>query len=215
MLTDWLRQDPADQPVAQMFEAALATIGTEKGWQMQLLGSPEVNAHLDRPYNAHAVLIYDFKVDIEKYLQANPDLGLQSLADMISRGEHHPAIEDSLLASVDIGDQHELYQQELAQRGHVRDSLERLMEQYGLDALAYPTIRQVAAPHGEEQMGTNCRLSANSGLPAISVPIGFDADGVPIGLELLGRPPAEQQLLNLSLTIENALSVRQLPSSTP
>jgi Asp-tRNA(Asn)/Glu-tRNA(Gln) amidotransferase A subunit family amidase len=64
-------------------------------------------------------------------------------------------------------------------------------------------------------MGTNCRLSANSGLPAISVPIGFDADGVPIGLELLGRAHSEQQLLNLSLTIENVLGARRLPASTP
>lgn len=215
VLTDWLRQDPADQPVAQVFEAALAAMGAQKGWQMLLLGSAELNDHLDRPYNGHAVLIYDFKVDIEKYLQANPGLGFQSLADMISRGEHHPVIEDSLLASVNIGDQHELYQQELAQRGQVRDSLERLMEQHGLDALAYPTIRQVAAAHGEEQMGTNCRLSANSGLPAISVPIGFDIDGVPIGLELLGRAHSEQQLLNLSLAVENALGVRRLPPSTP
>jgi amidase len=215
VLTDWLRQDPADQPVAQVFEAALAKMGAEKGWQTQALGSPEVNDHLDRPYGAHGVLIYDFKVDIEKYLQANPALGFQSLTDMISRAEHHPVIEDSLLASVGIGDQYELYRQELAQRVLVRDGLERLMEDHGLDALAYPTIRQVAAPHGEEQMGTNCRLSANSGLPAISVPIGFDADGVPIGLELLGRAHSEQQLLNLSLTIENVLGARRLPASTP
>jgi hypothetical protein len=42
-----------------------------------------------------------------------------------------------------------------------------------IDALAYPTIRSKANVIGEPQMGRNCQLSANSGLPAITVPAGF------------------------------------------
>jgi hypothetical protein len=64
----------------------------------------------------------------------------------------------------------------------------------GVEALAYPTIRRKANVIGELQMGTNCQLSANSGLPAIIVPGGFTADGLPVGLELLGRAWSEPQL---------------------
>jgi hypothetical protein len=42
-----------------------------------------------------------------------------------------------------------------------------------VEALAYPTIRRNANVIGETQVGSNCQLSANSGLPAIVVPGGF------------------------------------------
>lgn len=67
-----------------------------------------------------------------------------------------------------------------------------------LDALAYPTIRRKANVIGEAQGGTNCRLSSNSGLPAIVVPGGFTADGLPIGVELLGRAWSEPQLIKFA-----------------
>ena len=42
-------------------------------------------------------------------------------------------------------------------------------------------------------------ISANlSGIPAISIPVGFDNLGLPIGLQLIGRSFDEQGLLNLA-----------------
>ncbi|CAM8941559.1 unnamed protein product [Rhodiola kirilowii] len=40
------------------------------------------------------------------------------------------------------------------------------------------------------------------GLPAISVPIGYDKQGLPIGLQLIGRPWAEATLLRLASAVE-------------
>ena len=40
---------------------------------------------------------------------------------------------------------------------------------------------------GQTQAGTKCHLSANSGLPAIVVAGGFTSDGMPVGVELIGR----------------------------
>ena len=88
------------------------------------------------------------------------------------------------------------------------------MAEHELDALAYPTIRRVADELGREQMGTNCRLAANSGLPAISVPAGL-LEGLPVGLELLAESWSEQKLLDLAWTVESTLDLRRLPSSTP
>ena len=68
---------------------------------------------------------------------------------------------------------------------------------------------------GEMQMGTNCQLSANSGLPAITVPGGFTADGLPVGVELLGRAWSEPELIKFAYAYEQATRHRRPPDSTP
>uniref|UniRef100_A0A7N0ZWT6 Amidase domain-containing protein n=2 Tax=Kalanchoe fedtschenkoi TaxID=63787 RepID=A0A7N0ZWT6_KALFE len=40
------------------------------------------------------------------------------------------------------------------------------------------------------------------GLPAITIPIGYDKEGLPIGLQLIGRPWAEATLLRLASAVE-------------
>jgi Asp-tRNA(Asn)/Glu-tRNA(Gln) amidotransferase A subunit family amidase len=68
---------------------------------------------------------------------------------------------------------------------------------------------------GEQQTGDNCHLSANSGLPAISVAAGLGDDGVPVGIEFLGRPWSESLLLGLAHAYEQANDHRRPPASTP
>jgi aspartyl-tRNA(Asn)/glutamyl-tRNA(Gln) amidotransferase subunit A len=41
-----------------------------------------------------------------------------------------------------------------------------------------------------------------AGLPAVSVPCGFDAGGLPIGLHLIGRPFDEPTLLGVAAAYE-------------
>jgi amidase len=40
------------------------------------------------------------------------------------------------------------------------------------------------------------------GLPAISIPFGLDADGMPVGVQLVGRPCEEELLLELAVQLE-------------
>ena len=70
-------------------------------------------------------------------------------------------------------------------------------------------------PLGEKQPGSNCTLSANSGLPAITVPAGFTDDGLPVGLEILGREWDEAKLLKFAFAYEQATHHRRPPESTP
>jgi aspartyl-tRNA(Asn)/glutamyl-tRNA(Gln) amidotransferase subunit A len=81
-----------------------------------------------------------------------------------------------------------------------------------VDVLITPTIRTCLPTLAETDIdngppGTEHRfmaVSANTrpfnylGLPAISVPCGFDPNGCPIGLQIAGRPFAEGRILNVA-----------------
>jgi hypothetical protein len=81
--------------------------------------------------------------------------------------------------------------------------------------MIYPTLRRKAARIGEPQLGSNCQLSSNSGLPALGIPAGFTDDGVPVGMELLGTDFSDAELLSMGFAYESAAKFRRLPFSTP
>ncbi len=80
--------------------------------------------------------------------------------------------------------------------------LTELLDVQRLDAIAYPTTPFTAAILGQLQPSANCRLSATSGLPALSVPGGFNDLHFPVvGVDLLGRAFDEATLLNIAETL--------------
>ena len=42
------------------------------------------------------------------------------------------------------------------------------------------------------------------GLPSLTVPVGIDADGLPIGIQLTGGPWSEPHLLSVGAALESA-----------
>jgi aspartyl-tRNA(Asn)/glutamyl-tRNA(Gln) amidotransferase subunit A len=103
------------------------------------------------------------------------------------------------------------YVESLSRRGPVlRAFAEEVFGQ--VDVLATPTIRTALptlaetdidhGPAGTEEkfmaVSANTRPFNYLGLPAISIPCGFDGNGCPIGLQLAGRPFAEARLLRMA-----------------
>ena len=82
-------------------------------------------------------------------------------------------------------------------------------------SLVYPTQRRRPVLVGEPQPGVTCGLSAHSGLPALSAPAGFTNDGLPVGIEFLGRPFADVRLVSLAFALEALGTKRRAPSTTP
>ncbi|MDV7195746.1 amidase family protein, partial [Mycolicibacterium fortuitum] len=97
-----------------------------------------------------------------------------------------------------------------------RESLLKVMADYNLDAIVYPTSTQPPALIGESQSsGGNNRLSPFSGFPAITVPAGFTTDGLPVGIEFLGRAFDEGTLIKFAYSFEQGTHHRHAPKLTP
>ena len=48
-----------------------------------------------------------------------------------------------------------------------------------------------------------------AGIPAISLPAGFDKNKFPLGLQLIGKPLGEQKILNIALAVEKGINFKQ------
>ncbi|MCZ6643982.1 MAG: amidase family protein, partial [Gammaproteobacteria bacterium] len=198
LLEDLLRIDAEDEEVALVVEQA-ANEMRALGAVVERVRVDDLQSLISTRIDGFFVLIRDFKQDINAYLADNPEAGVGSLSEILERGDYHPAIEESLRASEAMDDASVLeYLEELHNRERLRQAITGLMAAKRLDALLYPTIRRKPTLIGETQPGSNCRLAANSGLPAISVPAGFTPDGLPVGIELLGVAWDEAKLLNLA-----------------
>ena len=83
----------------------------------------------------------------------------------------------------------------------------------GIDAILTPATPSSAFGLGEMADADPVAMYLNdvftvtvnlAGLPGISVPVGLDARGLPLGLQLIGRPWAEADLLNHAYVLEAA-----------
>ncbi len=57
---------------------------------------------------------------------------------------------------------------------------------------------------GADVLGRFTRLAAFTGQPALSLPCGFTSDGLPIGLQLIGRRFEDASLLRAAHAYEQA-----------
>ena len=163
-----------------------------------------------------SVIAYEFKFDLMDYLAAHPSSGIASLREILDRGLHHDALKMTFERREAVAARTSpAYTGALAKREIIRTRIVSVLDSLRLDALVYPTMRRKPAFIGDPQAGTTCALASQSGLPALSAPAGFSADGLPIGIELIGRPWADGRLVALAYAFERAGPRRRAPSTTP
>jgi aspartyl-tRNA(Asn)/glutamyl-tRNA(Gln) amidotransferase subunit A len=100
------------------------------------------------------------------------------------------------------------YLKGLKVRTLIKNDFDKVFEKY--DAILTPTAPTTAFKIGEKSndplsmyLSDVYTISANlAGIPAISVPCGFSKEGMPIGLQLMGKPFNEEMLLRIAYTYE-------------
>lgn len=89
-----------------------------------------------------------------------------------------------------------------------------------VDVIAAPTVPTTAFKIGEnigdplKMYATDiCTVTVNiAGLPAVSVPCGFDSKNLPVGLQLIGNKFTEQKLLNTAYAYEKIYGGFKMPN---
>jgi len=114
------------------------------------------------------------------------------------------------------------YKERLLRNQRTRQALMSVFAGQRLDAIVYPLQRRLVVPLSEpNQADRNGILASVSGFPAITVPVGFSPPtataplGVPVGMDILGRPWSEGRLIELAFGFEQALHARKPPPSAP
>lgn len=80
---------------------------------------------------------------------------------------------------------------------------------YSLEQRYVDRIGDTVFDNYVDWMGLQCAITMTSS-PAVSVPCGFTADGRPVGLQLVGRPRGEAELLQAAALFEQATGLDRL-----
>jgi amidase len=169
---------------------------------------------------------FEFQTDINRYLQAQGSrVPVHSLAEIIESGQFDKATLTKFFANVRShpdGFDDPVYKDRRIKIEAIKIEVANLMAQNNLDALVFPHQKCLVVPIGEtNQPGINGVVAALAGFPSIVVPAGFSAPttdapiGVAVGMEIVGRPWSEPQLLKLAYSFEQATHARRSPASTP
>ena len=203
--------EPMQSDVAETFAASADLLGRQ-GAAMVGVEVPELE---------HG-LVAEFGIVCPEAAAYHCEL-LRSRPDQID-----PAIRALLVAGLMMEPEH--YFRALQARRAIAEALRNAFVRNRLDALLTPTLPGTAVPKDSNDLdyGTSTEPAGIayvrttgpfnlSGLPALSVPAGFDRDGLPIGLQIAAPPFDEETALRVGACFESAAAVsgRRPPVSAP
>jgi amidase len=232
LMTDFMGGNPE---VDALTEDAIA--------QLEALGATVIR--LDVPESLESPWGYiapawdnEFRPQIEQYLSTLPAPFPQTLQALIdaslipSIAESETPVNPSRLESLQVAvDAPGLADIALLQSlshdiPQVRQTILELMDENAIDAFIYPTMACPASPIYtlEDDPSYVCNVGdpysagylANiTGFPDITVPMGFTAAGLPIGISFMAEAYSEPKLISLAYAYEQASQWRQPPTTTP
>jgi Asp-tRNA(Asn)/Glu-tRNA(Gln) amidotransferase A subunit family amidase len=209
VLAELFGSAPEDEEVALVVRRAIDEMKARGATTIDII-IPE----LAKLIAASNLLTQELKVYLGDYLK-DAKGHASSIEGMLESGLHSAGIQGILDVAngtaVDYLSSDD-YRSRLSAREALAKAVVDAMDANRLDAVASPTIRRIAPIVGGAQAGSNAALSANSGLPAITVPAGFTPAGFPVGIELIGRRFAEATLLALAFDFEQSTHHRRPPS---
>jgi Asp-tRNA(Asn)/Glu-tRNA(Gln) amidotransferase A subunit family amidase len=215
--------DDADPQVIAVFEQALVDLAALGAEIVDPLVIPNFAEHLEGDY-----FCARFRYDMYQYLQSlGPKAPLRDVMEVRKSGHYSPYIEGGLdYFGAQPPDVHPRDQEppclefpdQPGRQAYLADVI-TAMDKAGVDALIYPSWTNPPAHldnPDDEYLGDNSQLVAPAtGLPAVTVPMGYSHAKLPAGLQILGRPYSEGLLFTLAYAYEQATRHRRPPPMFP
>lgn len=197
----------ADADVADTVRAAARAL--------KALGADVVEVNMpdfDDLIAGSSAIVLETKFDLIDYFARPGGAPVKSLREIIDKGLYDRALElRHKSADTASARDSESHRKVIAKQAVVRARIIAFLDSLKLDAIAYPTSTRKPVLAGDPQLGGTCALSAQTGLPAITMPAGFTSDGLPTGLELMGRPFSDARLVAYAYAFEQAGPRRRPP----
>jgi amidase len=211
-------ENPDAEPVNRVVRAAISQLEELGVSTTPELEIPELSAWI----TGTSVYAMQSKADISVFLAQRPSAPVASFMEIYDSRQFHPL--NDLFHDIAKGPDALEHDVEYLRRRLNQEEFRRLIlnifAAQEIDFLIYPTV-QVVPPTRDELAAekyqaltfpTNTVIGAQAGLPALTIPVGFTADGLPVGLELLGTPLAETNMLQFARAWEESTQPRRAPA---
>ena len=215
--------EDADPEITAVFEQALLDLEKAGAEIVDNFVIENLDAHM----NASNFCVR-FRYDMHEYLTSLGDAApIQDVMDVMENKDYSPYIEDRLkffggnppnVHPQDFDPPCPDYEQHPGRQAYLSDVLTS-MNNAEIDAVVYPGWTSPPAPLDkaiEEYKGDNSQLVAPAtGLPAVTVPMGYSHGNLPAGLQILGRPYSDGLLISLAYAYEQATQHHVPPQMFP
>ncbi|AHG02908.1 amidase [Halobacterium sp. DL1] len=213
--------NPDAAPVTEVVDDAIVTMRNSGAEIVDPVEIPRLNDYLGETM----LYVLQSKHDINEFLQ-EIDGPVGSVDELYENGEYHELL-DLFIAFAedgpdDLSDHLGYYQALNAQQAFQQEIL-NVYASHDLDAIVYPDVQVIPPLESEIReekyatmtFPTNTIIGSQSLCCAMSVPAGFTDDGLPVGMEILGKPFDETTLVELGYSFEQTGDRRQSPETTP
>ena len=215
-------REETDSGILEIFDAAVA--------DLRSLGAEvvEVEFDLQAQLTRRGMFCGRFRYDMAQYLATlGPAAPFTDVAEVLETGAYHPSVEGSLRRSADapVDVPPAQWSEPCAdyfdntERLAFRDAVVAAMDAAEVVALIHPSWgappAHIDRASEEYRADHSQRVAPATGLPALTVPMGWLDDGMPSGLQWLGRPWADADLLRLAYAYEQGTRHRRPPPGFP
>jgi amidase len=219
-----------DPRIITHFEKTLAELKAAGAEIVDPFVVPELDA-IPRPPQTSA----RFKDDLTKWIAKHPGVpfpSVNAIADSKLLHPLHQGLLDEAAVAKPVEEDAETIEG-LKNEQRYRDAFTAAMDAGKIDALIFPTWAQLPAINGDRntQLTAEPKIAPNGGptalgsgltfvgsslqWPALSVPNGYLGEGLPQGLQILGRAWDEAKIIGYAFAYEQATNHRRPPSATP
>ena len=177
----------------------------------------------------------NFKADLTAWIAKHPGIPYPSVKEIAEAKLVHPLHQAAFDEAINAlpPDQDARTIEGLKNEQVYRDAFNREMDAAHVDALVFPTWAQLPAINGDRntQVTDDPKPAPNAGpthlgasltfagsmlqWPALSVPSGYAGEGLPLGLQILGRAWDEAKIISYAYAYEQATHYRRPPPTVP